>query len=80
MRIYLLLLDKSFYSSEVIRKMKSMGVKFFIAVSRNSRVKKVIMDYYRTGEDRVRRPLVKVKEFSLDFGYFVLSAYGLGPP
>jgi len=30
--------------------------------------------------DRVRRPLVKMKEFSLDFGYFVLSAYGPGPP
>jgi hypothetical protein len=30
--------------------------------------------------NRLRRPLVNVREFSLDFGYFVLSAYGLEPP
>lgn len=54
-RIRLLLLDKGFYSGEVVKKLKSMGVKFLVAVPRNSRVKEAIMDYYRTGEGRVRR-------------------------
>ena len=58
-RIRLLLLDKGFYSGEVIEKLKSLGVKFLIAVPRNSRVKEEIMDYYRTGEGRVRRFALK---------------------
>jgi len=54
-RVRLLLMDKGFYSGEVIEKLKSLGVKFLIAVPKNSRVKKEIMEYYRSGEGRVRR-------------------------
>lgn len=54
-RIRLLLMDKGFYSAEVIQKLKSIGVKFLIAAPKNNRVKKEIMDHYRSGEGRVRR-------------------------
>jgi len=54
-RVRLLLMDKGFYSGEVIEKLKSMGVKFLIAVPRGSRVKREIMDHIRSGEGRVRR-------------------------
>jgi hypothetical protein len=30
--------------------------------------------------DQLRRPLVRVKEFNLDFVYFVFLAYGREPP
>lgn len=35
-RIRLLLRDKGFYSGEVIQKLKALGVKFLVAVPRNS--------------------------------------------
>jgi len=54
-RIRLLLLDKGFYSGEVVKALKALRVKFLIVVPRNSRVKEAIMGYYRTGEGRVRR-------------------------
>jgi hypothetical protein len=70
-RIRLLLLDKGFYSGEVIEKLKSMGVKFLIAVPRNSRVKEAIMDYYRTREGRVRRFTLKKGGDRVDFNLTV---------
>ena len=53
--IRLLLLDKGFYSYEVIKALKTLGVRFLIAVPRNRRVKEAILDYYRTGDGPVRR-------------------------
>ena len=53
--IRLLLMDKGFYSGEVIEKLKSMGVKFLIAVPKGRRVKREVMDHIRSGEGRVRR-------------------------
>jgi hypothetical protein len=70
-RIRLLLLDKGFYSGDVIKKLKSMGVKFLIAVPRNSRVKKEIMDYYRSGEGQVRRFALEKDMDRVDFNLTV---------
>ena len=53
--IRLLLLDKGFYSGEVIETLKALGVKFLIAAPKNSRVKEAILDYYRTDTGQVRR-------------------------
>lgn len=53
--IGLLLLDKGFYSYEVIKALKGLGVRFLIAVPKNERVKEAILDYYRTGKGQVRR-------------------------
>jgi len=53
--IRLLLLDKGFYSHEVIRKLKALRVNFLIAVPKNRRVKEAILEYFRTGEGQVRR-------------------------
>jgi len=30
--------------------------------------------------DQMKRPLVKVKDFIIDFGYFILTGYSLEPP
>ena len=53
--IRLLLLDKGFYSHEVIETLKALRVKFLIAAPKNSRVKAAILDYFRTGKRRVRK-------------------------
>jgi len=53
--IRLVLLDKGFYSQEVIATLKRMGVRFLMAVPKNERVKEAILDYYRTGKGQVRR-------------------------
>jgi len=53
--IHLLLLDKGFYSHEVITMLKVLGVKFLIAAPKNSRVKAAILDYFRTGKRQVQR-------------------------
>lgn len=50
----LLLLDKGFYSHEVIKALKALRVKFLIAVPQNSRAKEEILDYFRTGKRQVR--------------------------
>lgn len=57
--IRLLLLDKGFYSYEVIRTLKALGIRFLIAVPKNKRVKKAILDYFRTGKGQVRRLSLK---------------------
>jgi hypothetical protein len=44
-----------------------MGVKFLIAVPKNSRVKKEIMEYYRTGEGQVRRFALKRRDERVTF-------------
>ena len=53
--IRLLLLDKGFYSHEVIETLKARRVKFLIAAPKNSRVKAAILDYFRTGKRQVRK-------------------------
>jgi len=53
--IRLLLLDKGFYSQEVIETLRALRVKFLIAAPKNSRVKAAILDYFRTGKRKVRR-------------------------
>ena len=65
--IRLLLLDKGFYSGDVIKKLKSMGVKFLIAVPKNSRVKKEIMEFYRSGEGQVRSFALKRRDERVTF-------------
>jgi len=30
--------------------------------------------------EQMERPLVRVKDFTIDFGYFILIGYSLGPP
>lgn len=52
--IRLLLLDRGFYTQEVIKTLKAMGIRFLIAVPKNERVKGAILDYYRTGRGQVR--------------------------
>jgi hypothetical protein len=69
--IRLLLLDKGFYSGEVIETLKALRVKFLIAVPKNSRVKEAIMGYYRTGEGRVRRFSLKKGGDRVDFNLTV---------
>lgn len=66
-RIRLLLLDKGFYSHEVIETLKALGVKFLVAVPRNNRVKQVILDYFRTGKGQVRRFSLKKGRDIVDF-------------
>jgi len=65
--ILLLLLDKGFYSQEVIKTLKALGVKFLIAVPKNRRVKEAILNYYRTGKGRVRRFSLKKDGDVVDF-------------
>lgn len=50
----LLLLDKGFYTREVIEKLNTLRVRFLMAVPKNERVKEAILDYYRTGKGQVR--------------------------
>ncbi len=52
--IRLLLLDKGFYSHEVIKTLKALGVKFLIPAPKNSSVKEAILDYI-TWKRQVRR-------------------------
>ena len=61
--IRLLFLDKGFYSHEVIRKLKTLRVNFLIAIPKNRRMKEAILEYFRTGEEQMRRfSLEKVGE------------------
>ena len=55
LQIRLLLLDKGFYSYEVIKTLKAMEVKFIIAAPKNNRVKEAILDYIRTAKGQVWR-------------------------
>jgi len=55
LHVRLLLLDKGFYSHEVIKTLKAMEVKFIIAAPKNNRVKEAILDYIRTAKGQVRR-------------------------
>lgn len=52
--IRFILLDKGFYSYEVVKALKALGVRFLIAVPKKRRVKEAILDYYRTGRGQVR--------------------------
>ena len=65
--IRLLLLDKNFYSHEVMETLKALGVKFLIAALKNSRVKAAILDYFRTGKRQVRRFNLKEGENVVNF-------------
>jgi len=65
--IRLLLLDKGFYSREVIETLKVYGVKFLIAAPKNSRVKAAVLDYFRTGKRQVRRFQLKKDGNIVDF-------------
>jgi len=69
--IRLLLLDKGFYSHEVIKVLKALGVKFLIAAPKNSRVKEEILAYYRTGRGQVRRFSLKSGGDRVDFNLTV---------
>ena len=55
LHIRLLLLDKGFYSHEVIKTLKAMEAKFIIAAPKNNRVKAAILEYIRTAKGQVRR-------------------------
>jgi len=48
-RIRLLLLDKGFYSHEVIMKLRALRVNFLIAVPKNRCVKEAMLESFRTG-------------------------------
>ena len=55
MGVHIRLLDKGFYTHEVVRKLKALRVNFLIAVPKNRRVKEAILEYFRTGKGWVRR-------------------------
>jgi len=69
--IRLLLLDKGFYSHEVIKTLKALGVKFLIAAPKNSRVKEAILDYFRNGKGQVRRFSLKKGGETVNFNLTV---------
>ncbi|MBS7615119.1 transposase [Candidatus Bathyarchaeota archaeon] len=65
--IRLLLLDKGFYSHEVIKTLKALGVRFLNAVPKNKRVKEAVLDYFRTGKEQVRRFSLKKDGETVNF-------------
>lgn len=75
--IRLLLLDKGFYTSEVMEKLKALRVRFLMAVPKNERVKEAILHYYRTGEGRVRPFTLKGVAFNLTIHRLRMTKKGL---